>query len=68
MAMVGLRLVLFLWSVLKMVCSARVVLEFGRKAYWVGERILLVRRWVMICLLISVSSGLARMGMREIGL
>lgn len=50
-----------------MVCSVRVVSEFGLKAYWVGEMILWVVRCVMICLFSKVSNSLAMIGRREMG-
>ena len=50
-----------------MVWRARVVLELGLKAYWVGEMMLCVVRWCMIWLLSSVSNSLAMMGRREMG-
>ena len=52
---------------LMMVCSARVVLELGLKAYCVGEMMLWFVRWVMICLLRIVSKTLAMIGRSEIG-
>lgn len=50
-----------------MVCSASVVLEFGLKAYCVGEMMSLFIRCVMICLLVMVSSILPMIGRSEIG-
>ena len=51
-----------------MVCNASVVLEFGLKAYCVGEMMLLEVRWFISCLLMMVSRTLAIIGRREIGL
>jgi hypothetical protein len=50
-----------------MVCSASVVLEFGRNAYWVGEMMLCSVRCSMSWLLMRVSMSLAMIGSREIG-
>ena len=47
MASSEFRCDLCLWILLKMVCSARVVLELGRKAYCVGEMMLLVHHLVV---------------------
>ena len=67
MARVGLRFPFCLCIMLMMVCSASVVLELGLKAYWVGEMMSCVVRWVMIWSLSMVSKILAMIGRREIG-
>ena len=43
------------------------VLEFGRYAYCVGERMLLVRRWSISWVLMAVSNTFAMMGSKDIG-
>ena len=47
MARVGSLADLFWWSLLMTAWSAVVVLELGLNAYWVGERMLCLGRWVM---------------------
>ena len=51
-----------------MVWSARVGLELGRNAYWVGDMSLWCSKCVMSCLLMSESKTLPMMGRREMGL
>lgn len=48
-ARVGFRFDLCLWMLSMMVCNASVQLEFGLKAYWVGEMTLCLVRWFMSC-------------------
>lgn len=52
----------------RIVCSASVQLEFGRKAYWVGEMMLCLVRCTISCSLMMVSRSLAIIGRRDIGL
>jgi len=66
-ARVGFRLFTFLWILFSIVCSARVVLELGRKAYCVGEISECLVRWFISCSLISVSRSFAMIGRSEIG-
>ena len=67
MARSGCRWDLCFWILLRMVCRASVVLELGLKVYCVGEMMLLVVRWAIIWLLMSVSKIFAMMGRSEIG-
>ena len=53
-ARVGFRFCTFLWILFSTVCSARVVLELGRKAYCVGDIRECSMRWFISCSLIAV--------------
>ena len=64
---VGFRWRTFLWTLFSIVCSVRPVLEFGLKAYCVGEIRACSMRWSISCLLISVSRSFAMIGRSEIG-
>ena len=56
-----------LGMLLMIVCNASVVLEFGLKAYCVGEMRLCFVRCVMSWVLIMVSRTLPMIGRREMG-
>ena len=68
MARVGCFRFISAWSLSMTVWSARVVLELGLNAYWVGEIMLYFVRCVISWVLTRVSRSLAMMGRREIGL
>ena len=68
MAKVAAPLSLCLRILLIIVCSAITVLECGRNAYCVGDRMSCFSRWSMICLLMRVSKTLAMIDSSDMGL